>query len=346
MVNPEGLHFIYRHIRPDKNEPFYIGIGTTYKGWDKTNSSKVVFKRAYEFGRNDIWKRIVSKNNGLYRVDIIECSNDYSYIHEKEVELIKLYGRKKDGGILANISLGGEGRLGYSHSDSSKKRMSLSHTGKNMSKEARNKISAANKGKVISDKHKKILSEGQIGGLNCMAEKVIDVFTLEIFDSILSASKAYGVSQDSMGRYLNKKKPNKTTALKLSDYNLIDKSDLINHVLLSSSVKKIIINPESGEILYTLKELALRLNITPAAVTNKLSGKTRNDTGFVKMVDYKLYGKEKCIEMCNKYKCLNIKTGEKYKTQKEAADSICMNQLLFSRRMNGCVLNDTDFIKL
>lgn len=26
-----GKHYLYRHIRLDKNEPFYIGIGTKYK---------------------------------------------------------------------------------------------------------------------------------------------------------------------------------------------------------------------------------------------------------------------------------------------------------------------------
>lgn len=45
------MAYVYRHIRLDKNEPFYIGIGSdaTYK---RANTKK---------GRNEIWKRIVCK---------------------------------------------------------------------------------------------------------------------------------------------------------------------------------------------------------------------------------------------------------------------------------------------
>lgn len=28
MLKNSGKHYLYRHIRLDKNEPFYIGIGT------------------------------------------------------------------------------------------------------------------------------------------------------------------------------------------------------------------------------------------------------------------------------------------------------------------------------
>ena len=49
--------FVYRHIRLDKNIPFYIGIGTTEK-------------RAYrKDGRNPIWNNIVNLTN--YRVEIL-----------------------------------------------------------------------------------------------------------------------------------------------------------------------------------------------------------------------------------------------------------------------------------
>lgn len=31
MIVDEGKYYLYRHIRLDKNEPFYIGIGTKNK---------------------------------------------------------------------------------------------------------------------------------------------------------------------------------------------------------------------------------------------------------------------------------------------------------------------------
>ena len=91
------MAYLYRHIRLDKNEPFYIGIG-----------SDNVFKRANsKKNRNEIWKKIVCKTT--YEVEILfsEISTEEAKI--KEIEFISLYGRiaNKDG-ILANLSGGGE----------------------------------------------------------------------------------------------------------------------------------------------------------------------------------------------------------------------------------------------
>ena len=44
------MAYVYRHIRLDKNEPFYIGIGS-----DK------YYKRANSKDRNAFWKRIAAK---------------------------------------------------------------------------------------------------------------------------------------------------------------------------------------------------------------------------------------------------------------------------------------------
>lgn len=91
------MAYLYRHIRHDKNEPFYIGIG-----------SDNVFKRAKtKKGRNEIWKKIASKTT--YDVEILFSDISTEYAKQKEIEFIALYGRiaNKDG-ILANLSGGGE----------------------------------------------------------------------------------------------------------------------------------------------------------------------------------------------------------------------------------------------
>ena len=90
---------VYRHIRLDKNEPFYIGIG----------SSK---ERAYrQDGRNDLWNKIVSKTE--YKVQIIFEDLTKEEACNKEIELIALYGRLKDKtGTLSNITSGGESLMG------------------------------------------------------------------------------------------------------------------------------------------------------------------------------------------------------------------------------------------
>lgn len=101
----KGKYYIYKHIRLDTNEIFYIGIGTSTKIKNPYERSK------QRYNRNKIWRSIVKRTD--YKVEIIESSNDYNYIKEKEKELISLYGQIiYETGTLCNITKGGEGRLG------------------------------------------------------------------------------------------------------------------------------------------------------------------------------------------------------------------------------------------
>lgn len=115
------MAYVYRHIRLDKNEPFYVGIGN-----DVTN------KRAKERARrNEIWKKIVAKSD--YEVEILFDNLTYEKAKLKEIEFIKLYGRIDLGnGTLANLTDGGDGTI-------------------NPSQEVRDKISQVNKGRKNSD---------------------------------------------------------------------------------------------------------------------------------------------------------------------------------------------------
>ena len=59
------MAYLYRHIRIDTNEVFYIGIGGGNK-YEKELS----YKRAYsKYDRNKYWKNITNKTN--YIVEII-----------------------------------------------------------------------------------------------------------------------------------------------------------------------------------------------------------------------------------------------------------------------------------
>ena len=47
-------YYLYRHIRLDKNEPFYIGIGTKE---ERYKSFEMIYKRAFsKKKRNIIWQ--------------------------------------------------------------------------------------------------------------------------------------------------------------------------------------------------------------------------------------------------------------------------------------------------
>ena len=120
------MPYIYRHIRLDKNEPFYIGIGSDDEG---------KYKRAYGGDRNNHWNNIVK--NFPYDVEILLDDLSWEEACEKEKEFIQLYGRKDLGnGTLVNLTDGGEGTLGSKHNVGKKRnvdsRLKMSNSRKNV----------------------------------------------------------------------------------------------------------------------------------------------------------------------------------------------------------------------
>ena len=111
------MAYLYRHIRLDKNEPFYIGIGS-----DMTN------KRANERARrSELWKKIVAKSD--YEIEILFDDITYDEAKLKEIEFIKLYGRiDLNNGTLANLTDGGDGTI--NPSQESRLKMSQIHKGR------------------------------------------------------------------------------------------------------------------------------------------------------------------------------------------------------------------------
>jgi hypothetical protein len=105
---------IYRHIRIDKNEPFYVGIGLDD-----------IPKRAYETKkrRSQWWNNIVNKYG--YSVDILFENVTIDFAKEKEKEFISLYGRIDLGtGTLCNQTNGGDGMNGWKANAENKINMS------------------------------------------------------------------------------------------------------------------------------------------------------------------------------------------------------------------------------
>jgi len=162
------MAYVYRHIRLDKNEPFYIGIGSD-------NS----YKRANDrHGRNKIWNDITTKTN--YEVEIL-CDNvSWEEALNKEIEFISIYGRiDKNNGTLSNLTDGGEGTLGNIHSKETKEKLSKRFKGTKRTKETiekireagkrpcseetKQKISLANKGQIVSKEQLEKLRLSNVG---------------------------------------------------------------------------------------------------------------------------------------------------------------------------------------
>lgn len=156
------MAYVYRHIRLDKNVPFYIGI---------CKRDDPSFKRAGSKTRNNIWKKIVAKAD--YEVEILFSNVDVEFAKNKEIEFINLYGRICCGtGTLANIGGGGEPMYnppeylkeklrqrvkgegnpfyGRRHTEETRRKISkanLGKKGKPLSEETKRKIGLAHKGK-------------------------------------------------------------------------------------------------------------------------------------------------------------------------------------------------------
>lgn len=137
-------YYVYRHIRKDKNEPFYIGIGTKRKtNWLCYTSE---FERAFsKRNRNPMWNSIAKKTD--YTVEIIFETSDYEIAKLKEVEFISLYRKKVDGGTLSNFTNGGDGTNGVKRTQSEKDHLSKINKGKTISTETREKLRIINLGK-------------------------------------------------------------------------------------------------------------------------------------------------------------------------------------------------------
>lgn len=238
-------HYLYRHIRLDKNEPFYIGIGTKIK---KYNGVRSEYKRAYGSlpkRRNKIWRDITKKSE--YKVEILMESDDYDFIKEKEKEFITLYGRiDKKTGILANMTDGGDGTLNI-----------------NYNKERALKISKANKGRIKSEEERKKIAKN-------MSKPVINKYTGQRFESILEAAKYEGVTYSSFSQLIWSGSPN-------SKYKYEDDSLNMNRMKTGKGTGRCgirVINIETGQMFDTCKEAAEHEDIELSSFYTALNRKS------------------------------------------------------------------------
>jgi hypothetical protein len=201
---------VYKHIRKDINEVFYIGIGKTEN-------------RAYSIAnRNKHWHNIVNKCG--YVVEILKENLTKEDAIQIEIDLIKNYGRRDlKEGTLVNLTNGGEGILSaglevvekilksrswYRHSNETKQKLSIQKKGKpngqlglKRSNQTKEKISKSLTGRKLSDitkeklrnrthteEAKKKISQYQIGkklgNLNPASVKCINTQTGKIYGCI------------------------------------------------------------------------------------------------------------------------------------------------------------------
>jgi len=146
------MALVYKHLRKDTNEIFYIGIGSDI---DRITS---------RHHRNPLWLNIVNKVG--YDYEIIEDNLSWEAACELEKKLIMEYGRRDNNtGILVNMTDGGEGTPGIVRiiSEETKQKISNTLRGNTLSTETKKKISEALKGKIVSEETRMKLSKANKG---------------------------------------------------------------------------------------------------------------------------------------------------------------------------------------
>jgi hypothetical protein len=148
------MAYLYRHIRLDKNVPFYVGIGDDKEG---------LYKRAFtRTSRNVYWRNIVKVTD--YDVEILLDNLSWKDACEKEKEFISIYKKYTEGGTLTNIADGGQGGFlseeinekrrntlkGHFVSEITKQKIANSKIGKKLPESTKEKMSQSHKGKKLS----------------------------------------------------------------------------------------------------------------------------------------------------------------------------------------------------
>lgn len=198
-------HYVYAHTTMDTKEVFYIGLGTL--------QPKSRYTRAKSLsGRNNYWKNVTLKHG--YSITIFAESSDYNEVKNLEKHYISILGLKNLGGCLVNVTLGGDGCLGYKHTQEHRDKLKVKYSGEN------NPMF----GKKFSEEEKQLRSErmlgsknpryGKVGSENHKSKKVFKLDprtkeTLDTYESVRQAALIVGVSHTSIRRAINNKTQSK-----------------------------------------------------------------------------------------------------------------------------------------
>jgi len=233
-------YYIYCHYRLDKNEPFYVGIGTKPKKY-RTVSNE--YNRAFDSKkRNSIWKRITAKTD--YEVEILFESFDRIEIQNKEIEFICLYGRIDDKtGTLCNLTSGGDGGNGIKWTESQKEKQRFKMKGINA------------------------------GGKKYCARKVIDLNTMTVYDCIKSAAKHLKVDESGLGKMLKGINKNLTSCMYLSDYK--EGKELKKYKRVHDKIR--VLDKETGVAYESISALAREKGLNPSVLSSQIrKGRAKN----------------------------------------------------------------------
>lgn len=192
-------HYVYRHLKADTMDVFYVGKGTV-----RTRKKSIDYERANTKNkRNQWWHHTVNKHGVV--VEIVASFATDKDSQEFEKRLIAEYGRHS----LVNMTDGGDGHCGHKKPDHVLKKLSVAASKKRGTAWVAS-IRAARKGGgnggVVKTGDKlpaswvASLSRSKLGAKNPwfgkatpIAKPVMNVFTGQVYLSVAEAAKAVGI---------------------------------------------------------------------------------------------------------------------------------------------------------
>lgn len=194
---------VYLHVNLDKQEIFYVGIGSEKRPYDRSD-------------RGIHWKRLTKKHH--YAIIIIHRNLTWQEACDLEKYYIKQIGRKdKDAGTLINYTDGGEGTKGINikpWSKERKKAQSLRLKGKNTGprpEEIKKRISLTkqNNPKTFSQEERLKISKRIKGKNNPFFGKTHSDKTKNKISETKKKQKLIGTKNHNFGKKLSKQTKDK-----------------------------------------------------------------------------------------------------------------------------------------
>jgi hypothetical protein len=163
--NGSARFYVYVYWNPlkDGTPPFYVGKGQGFRARSHLCPSGGDGKNKY---KEALVKEI--RRAGMEPLITYEwCGNDEQEALLWERFLIELFGKRRNGGLLANLTDGGEGTSGFKLAPELVKRLADARRGKPkrfpVSEETCRRLSASLKGHAVSSDTRKKISERQTG---------------------------------------------------------------------------------------------------------------------------------------------------------------------------------------
>jgi len=239
--------YVYKHIRKDNKQPFYIGVGglRSFDNYQRANSSHWKGRRS----RSKFWFNYADKFG--VEVEIVLDNVTAKQALAKEIELIAFYGRQDiNTGILVNHTAGGDGGKGFSKT--TKKKCGAKNIGRKWTKSQRAKIAA----KV----------------------KIRPPQSAETRRKMSLASKGKPKSK----KHIESIKKSSPFQKGYTPWNKGGKFSEEAKVKMSKSSGKEVINTETGRIFDSAKELAEYLGMNPSTLRDQLTNRRniKNKTSY------------------------------------------------------------------